>query len=76
MRAFALCSLVLLLGCPGKSSDTGTVETCCSFACHDGTTGEVSFTVDAADCSSYAESQCDLAGAEVSQADFTESACL
>ena len=75
MRALALSLLLLLMGCPGKSSDTAGEETCCSFACSDGTTGEVSFTVDAADWSSYAESQCDLAGAAVSQADYSDVAC-
>lgn len=69
----------VLAGCvdgkPFDSSDTGGYETCCAFSCDDGTSGTVTFTIDASDCSSYADDQCSLAGAGVSSADFSDGGC-
>ena len=78
MRYTCILLLPLLMGCPtGKpfdSSDTG-YSTCCSFTCSDGTFGTVSYTVDQADCDSYASDQCGLAGAEVSSSEFSDGEC-
>lgn len=78
MRYTWIIALPLLVACPtGKpydSSDTG-YSTCCSFTCSDGTSGSVSFTVDDADCDSYASDQCGLAGADVSSSDFADQEC-
>lgn len=78
MRPLALLLPVLLSGCPsvkvGDSGDTGG-GTCCAFICADGTEGTVTFTIDAADCDSYAANQCSLAGTSVADVAFEESGC-
>lgn len=75
MRWVAVLALAPLVGCVDKLDDTGVVESCCTFSCDDGTTGEVSFTVDAADCDAYAENQCAANGAAVSSAAYQDVAC-
>jgi hypothetical protein len=66
--------LAALCGCVDTGSDTGA-DTCCTFACDDGTEGQIGFSIDVDDCAAYAEQQCGLNDAVVTQADFTSADC-
>lgn len=66
--------LALLAGCVDTGSDTGA-DTCCTFACDDATEGQIGFAIDTDDCAAYAEQQCGLNDAVVTEADFQNADC-
>ena len=63
-----------MAGCVDSASDTGA-DTCCTFACDDATEGQIGFSIDDDDCAAYAEQQCGLNDAVVTQADFLTEDC-
>lgn len=76
MKHPSLALLALGLGgCIDKPlGDTGG-GTCCTFACDDGTAGQVSFTVDDGDCALYADDQCSVAGSATTSSSYADAGC-
>jgi hypothetical protein len=69
-----IAGLLLATACVDGGADTGD-DTCCAFACDDKTQGQIGFAVDADDCAAYAEQQCGLNDAVVTDAEFSDQRC-